>query len=109
MCVHLLGIIIPIIPALIVYSFSYFSDKTDSNYIKSLISGLNWQIQVFIAYAICFLLSTILVGLLLFPIVFVLNFIVVLVAVSKARRGEIPSYFGFKLLSTEETEVTQTP
>jgi uncharacterized Tic20 family protein len=49
--------------------------------------ALNWQITVVIAFAACFFLSFIIIGLFLMPIVGILNLVFIIIGSIKANEG----------------------
>jgi len=97
MLAHLLGIFTGFVGALVIWLVK----KDESAFIaEEAKEALNFQITMSIAFVVCWALAFILVGLILIPILFVLNFIfciVAAVAVSKGRGYKYP--FALRLVN----------
>ncbi len=86
---HLAGIFFSFVPALIVWLLK----KDDSAFIGTQArEALNFQITVVIAYMVAGVLAWILVGLLFFPIIWVGNLVLCLVAAINVSKGENYQY-----------------
>ena len=86
---HLAGIFFSFVPALVVWILK----KDDSAFIGTQArEALNFQITVVIAYMAAGVLAWILVGLLFFPIIWVGNLVLCLVAAIKVSKGEDYQY-----------------
>lgn len=86
---HLAGIFFSIIPALVVWLLK----KDDSIFIGAQsCEALNFQITILIAYMIAGVLAWILIGFLLFPIIWLANLVLCLIAAIKASKGENYQY-----------------
>lgn len=86
---HLAGIFFSFVPALIVWILK----KDDSAFIGTQArEALNFQITVVIAYMVAGVLAWILVGLLFFPIIWVGNLVLCLVAAINVSKGENYQY-----------------
>ena len=82
---HLLGIIISFLGPLIIWLIK----KDDSTYVDDQArEALNFQITVFIAEAVAGLLTALLIGCFILPVILVANFILCIVAAVAASRGE---------------------
>lgn len=95
--VHLAGIFFSFVPALIVWLLK----KDDSVFIGNQArEALNFQISIVIAYMVAGVLAWILVGLLFFPIIWVGNLVLCLVAAINVSKGEDYQYpFALRLIS----------
>ena len=96
MIAHLLGIVISFVGPLIIYltvkdkPFAYEQAK----------EALNFQITVVIAWIVAIVLSLIGIGLLLFPLVWVVNIIFCIIAGMAANKGEKYRYpFAIRLIN----------
>ncbi len=86
---HLAGIFFSFVPALIVWLLK----KDDSAFIGTQArEALNFQITVVIAYMVAGVLAWILVGLLFFPIIWVGNLVLCLMAAINVSKGENYQY-----------------
>ena|ERR1039457_3258396 len=94
---HLGGIFFGFIPALIVWLLK----KDDSPYIgEQAREGLNFQITVLLGYLVAWVLSFVLIGLLVFPVVYIANLVLCIVAAVKTSKGEEYRYpFSLRLIS----------
>lgn len=94
---HLGGIFFGFIPALIVWLLK----KDDSPYIgEQAREGLNFQITVLLGYLIAWVLTFLLIGLLVFPVVYIANFVLCIVAAVNTSKGEEYRYpFSLRLIS----------
>ena len=95
---HAGGILFGFIPALIVYLI-----KKDSGpvwLVQQSKEALNFQITVLIAYVVATALSALMIGLVLFPPIFLANLIFCILAAIKASQGESYRYpLALRLLS----------
>jgi len=94
---HLGGIFFGFIPALIVWLLK----KDDSPYIgEQAREGLNFQITVLLGYLIAWVLTFLLIGLLVFPVVYIANLVLCIVAAVNTSKGEEYRYpFSLRLIS----------
>lgn len=94
---HLGGIFFSFFPALIVWLLK----KDDSIFIgEQSREALNFQITIVIAYMLAGVLAWILVGFLLFPIIWLGNLVFFLVAAIKVSKGEYYQYpFALRLIN----------
>lgn len=93
---HLGGIFFGFIPALVIYLV-----KKDSPgwVLDNAREALNWQLTVLIGCAVAFVLTFILIGILLFWLIFIANLVLIIVATIKASNGEVYRYpFALRLL-----------
>jgi uncharacterized Tic20 family protein len=72
--------------------FLILADEGDELVEQNAKNSLNFQIIVAIAFAISFALTLVLIGVLLLPIVGIVDFILVILATIKANDGEVYSY-----------------
>ena len=95
---HAGGILFGFIPGLIVYLI-----KKDSGpvwLVQQSKEALNFQITVLIAYVVATALSALMIGLILFPPIFLVNLIFCILAAIKASQGETYRYpLALRLLS----------
>ena len=98
MLVHLSGIILGFIVPLIVWLIN--KDKTDKAFLNDQSKeALNFQITVFIAIVISWILAFVLIGLLLMPLVGIANLVLCIIAGIKANNGESYRYpFALRLI-----------
>ncbi|WP_254521692.1 DUF4870 domain-containing protein [Natrinema caseinilyticum] len=68
------------------------ADDTDTLVKENAKNALNFQIIVFIAVIISFALTVVLIGLLLLPVVALVDVVLVVLATVKANNGEVYSY-----------------
>src|SRR3546814_3919631 len=88
MLTHLSGIILCFIVPLVVWLM--YKDKADKGYLLAQAKeALNFQITIAIAYVACSILTVILIGALLMPLVWILNIVFCIVAGLKSKEGEI--------------------
>lgn len=94
---HLAGIFFSFIPALIVWLLK----KDDSAFIgEQSREALNFQITMVIGYMVAGVLSWILIGLLFFPLLWLANLILCLLAAVKVSKGENYQYpFALRLIN----------
>lgn len=86
MITHLSGIVASVIVPLIIWLIN--KDKPDKAFLNDQAKeALNFQITIFIGYAICWVLAMILIGALLLPIVWIVNLIFCILAGVKANEG----------------------
>ncbi|MFC6086477.1 DUF4870 domain-containing protein [Sphaerisporangium aureirubrum] len=85
MLAHLLGLLTSFIGPLIIYLVK----KDESPYVRDQSAeSLNFQITLFIGYIICFVLSFLIIGLFLLPILWIGSLIIMIMAAVAANRGE---------------------
>lgn len=83
---HLSGIIAGFIGPLIIWLIN--KDKTDKGWLNDQAKeALNFQITVFIAYLIAGVLSIVLIGMLLIPVIMIGNLVLCIMAGMKANEG----------------------
>ncbi|GAA0929225.1 DUF4870 domain-containing protein [Nonomuraea longicatena] len=89
MLAHLLGLVSGWVGPLVIY----LTKKDESPYIRrQAAEALNFQLTMFIAYLVAVLLSIVLIGLLLLPIVFVFSLVFHIQAAVAANRGAAYRY-----------------
>lgn len=95
---HLSGIILSFIVPLVIWLTN--KDKADKEFLNDQAKeALNFQITIAIAYVICVVLSAILIGALLMPLVWLLNLIFCILAGIKANEGVSYRYpFAIRLI-----------
>jgi uncharacterized protein len=96
MLAHLLGIFTGFIGALILWIIK----KEESSFIgENAKEALNFQITLAIGYIIAMMLTVILIGALLFPILLVVNLVFCIIAAIAASKGELYKYpFAIRLV-----------
>ena len=87
---HAGGILFGFIPALIVYLLK--KDSGPAWLVQQSKEALNFQITVLIAYVVASILSILLIGMLIFPLIFMVNLIFCVLAAIKASNGEVYRY-----------------
>lgn len=94
---HLGGIFFSVFPALVVW----FLKKDDNPFIGSQArEALNFQITMIIAYMIAGILAWILIGFLLYPLLWLTNLILCILAATHVSKGEAYQYpFALRLIS----------
>ena len=95
---HLSGIILSFIVPLVIWLIN--KDKADKDFLNDQAKeALNFQITIAIAYVICIILSAILIGALLMPILWLVNLIFCILAGVKANEGVAYRYpFALRLI-----------
>lgn len=84
MLTHLGGIVFGFIPALIVYLL-----KSNDPFVRHhAAQALNFEITLVIAYTVAAILIIVLIGLLLFPVIFIGSLVIHIAAAAAANRGE---------------------
>lgn len=96
--VHLSGIIASILVPLIVWLIH--KDKADKAFLNDQAKeALNFQITIVIAWLIAIVLSAVLVGFLLYPVIWIVNLIFCILAGVKANEGVAYRYpFALRLI-----------
>ena len=95
---HLLGIVTGPIGALIIWLISK-DDASKGFVVDQSKEALNFQITVFIAIVISWILAFVLIGLLLMPLVGIANLVLCIIAGIKANNGESYRYpFALRLI-----------
>ena len=85
---HILGIVAGFIPSLII-----FLVKKDSKFVRSnAVNALNFQISLIIYYLIAGALTFVLVGILLFPVLWIFGLVVMIMAAVEAGEGRTYEY-----------------
>jgi uncharacterized Tic20 family protein len=85
MLAHLLGLLTSFVGPLILYMVK----REESPYVRDQAAeSLNFQITLLIAYVVCFVLSFLIIGLLLLPILWIGSLIIMIMAAVAANRGE---------------------
>ena len=87
---HAGGILFGFIPALIVYLLK--KDGGNLWLVEQSKEALNFQITILLAYIVASVLSALLIGLFLFPLVFLFNLVFCVIAAIKASHGEAYRY-----------------
>ncbi|MEU8321727.1 DUF4870 domain-containing protein [Nonomuraea sp. NPDC048881] len=97
MLAHLLGLLVSWVGPLVIYLMK----KDESPYVRDQAAeALNFQITMFIGYAVAIVLSIVLVGLLLFPIIWIVSLIFHVQAAIATNRGENYRYpFAIRLVT----------
>ena len=86
---HLGGTVFSFIPGLVVWLIK----KEESTYITDQAKeALNFQITVLLGYLIASVLAWVLIGFLLYPIIWVINIIFCIIAAVAASKGELYRY-----------------
>ena len=95
---HLSGIIAGFIGPLIIWLIN--KEKTDKGWLNDQAKeALNFQITIFIAYVIAGMLTLVLIGMLLIPIILIANLILCIMAGMKANEGVSYRYpFAIRLI-----------
>ena len=84
MLAHLLGIFTGFLGALVVWLVK----KDSSTYIaQESVEALNFQLTVMIGYVICSVLSVIVIGLIMFPLLYIVNIIFCIIGALAASKG----------------------
>ena len=96
MLAHLLGIFFGFIPSLVIWLIK----KDDSPFVaQEAREALNFQITLIIGYAIAAVLTFILIGALLFPLLYILNLVFCIIAAVAASKGQAYRYpFALRLI-----------
>jgi uncharacterized protein len=88
---HLSGIVAGFIVPLIIWLIN--KDKADKGWLtEQAKEALNFQITLLIAYVGCVILSFVLIGMLLMPIIWIASIILMILAAVKANNGEAYRY-----------------
>ncbi|CDQ10829.1 conserved protein of unknown function [Acidithiobacillus ferrivorans] len=87
---HAGGILFGFIPALIVYLLK--KDSGPAWLVQQSKEALNFQITVLIAYVVASILSILLIGMFIFPLIFIVNLTFCILAAIKASNGETYRY-----------------
>lgn len=83
---HLSGIVAGFIGPLIIWLIN--KDKTDKGWLNDQAKeALNFQITIFIAYIVAGLLTIVLIGMLLIPVILIANLVLCIMAGMKANEG----------------------
>lgn len=95
---HLSGIVAGFIGPLIIWLIN--KEKTDKAWLnEQAVEGLNFQITIFIAYIVAGILTFILIGMLLIPVIMIANLILCIMAGMKANEGVSYRYpFALRLI-----------
>ncbi|NUS38241.1 MAG: DUF4870 domain-containing protein [Lysobacter sp.] len=98
MLTHLSGIILSFIVPLIIWLTN--KDKADKAFLNDQArEALNFQITMAIAWVVASILSTLLIGFLLFPVILIVNLIFCILAGLKANEGVAYRYpFALRLI-----------
>ncbi len=99
MLTHLSGILLGFIVPLIIWLMN--KDKTDKEFlVGEAKEALNFQITIAIAYVVCMVLTIVVIGAFLLPIVWIANIILCIIAGLKAKDGNAYRYpFALRLIS----------
>lgn len=88
---HLSGIVAGFIVPLIIWLIN--KDKADKGWLTGQAKeALNFQITLLIAYVACVVLSFVLIGMLLMPIIWIASVILMILAAVKSNNGEAYRY-----------------
>ena len=88
---HLSGIVAGFIVPLIVWLIN--KDKADKSWLTGQAKeALNFQITLLIAYVACVVLSFVLIGMILMPIIWIASIILMILAAVKSNNGESYRY-----------------
>jgi uncharacterized Tic20 family protein len=88
---HLSGIVAGFIVPLIIWLIN--KDKADKSWLTGQAKeALNFQITLLIAYVACVVLSFVLIGMLLMPIIWIASIILMILAAVKSNNGESYRY-----------------
>lgn len=83
---HLSGIVAGFIGPLVIWLIN--KDKTDKGWLNDQAKeALNFQITVFIAYVVAGVLTIVLIGMLLIPVIMIANLVLCIMAGMKANEG----------------------
>jgi len=83
---HLSGIVAGFIGPLIIWLIN--KDKTDKGWLNGQAKeALNFQITIFIAYVVAGILTIVLIGMLLIPVILIANLVLCIMAGMKANEG----------------------
>jgi uncharacterized protein len=86
MLTHLSGILLGFIVPLIIWLMN--KDKTDKDFINGEAKeALNFQITIMIGYVVCMVLTVILIGAFLMPLLWIANIVFCIIAGLKAKDG----------------------
>ncbi|WP_308388003.1 DUF4870 domain-containing protein [Acidithiobacillus sp. AMEEHan] len=88
--VHAGGILFGFLPSLIVYLLK--KQEANAWLLGQLKEALNFQITMLIGYVIATILSSLLIGLLVFPILLIINLVFCILAAVKTSSGEAYRY-----------------
>ena len=96
MLAHLLGIFFGFIPSLVIWLIK----KDESPFVaQEACEALNFQITLIIGYAIAAALTKIVIGALLFPLIYILNIVFCIVAAVASSKGQAYRYpFALRLI-----------
>ncbi|HEX7340514.1 MAG TPA: DUF4870 domain-containing protein [Rhodanobacteraceae bacterium] len=99
MLTHLSGIVFAFLVPLVVWLLH--KDRTDKDYLLAEAKeALNFQITVFIAYVICWVLTVIVIGAVLFWLVWLVNLILCIMAAVEVNKSGTYRYpFALRLVS----------
>ncbi len=94
---HIGGTVFSFVPALIVWILK----KDENQYIEDQAKeALNFQITMVLAYMLAGVLSWILIGLIFFPVIWVLNIVFCIIAAISTSKGETYRYpFALRLIN----------
>jgi uncharacterized Tic20 family protein len=88
---HLSGIVAGFIVPLIIWLIN--KDKADKSWLTGQAKeALNFQITLLIAYVVCVVLSFVLIGMVLMPIIWIASIILMILAAVKSNNGESYRY-----------------
>ena len=95
---HLSGILFGFIVPLIIWLVN--KDKTDKGWLNDqAVEALNFQITVFIAFVVAWVLMFVLIGFLLLPLIGIANLVLCIIGGMKANNGEAYRYpFALRLI-----------
>lgn len=98
MLTHLSGILLGFIVPLIIWLIN--KDKTDKGWLNEQAKeALNFQIMIAIAYVACTILTVIIIGALLLPVVWLVNLVFCIIAGMATNKGESYRYpFSLRLI-----------
>ncbi|HMB55834.1 MAG TPA: DUF4870 domain-containing protein [Arenimonas sp.] len=95
---HLSGIVAGFIGPLVIWLIN--KDKADKAWLNAqAVESLNFQITIFIAYMVAGILTFVLIGMLLIPVILIANLILCIMAGMKANEGADYRYpFALRLI-----------
>jgi uncharacterized protein len=99
MLTHLSGILLGFIVPLVIWLMN--KDKADKEFLNGEAKeALNFQITIAIAYFVCMILTFVIIGAFLLPIVWIANLVLCIIAGLKAKEGNAYRYpFALRLIS----------
>lgn len=87
---HISGLFLSFLGPLVIYLL--FKDSVSENTHKNIINSLNFNISMIIYYLGASLLSLVLIGLLILPVLFILNIVFTIIGTIEASKGGVYKY-----------------